>query len=257
MSDQGWTTQITKVKSNDIRLRGYRIDDLMGEISFSEAIYLVLMGELPDEPTKQLIQAILVSSVDHGVTPPSVMAARTAASTGASLNASVAAGVLSINRFHGGAIHDCMGVLQEAIDLVSEEGKAIDAAAEEIVNQYRERKQRIAGFGHRLHTDDPRTAKLFAIAKDTGKEGEGIKMILAMQKVFEAGGKVLPINVDGAIAAVLIDLQIPQELANAFFIMARVPGFVAHTYEEHTTQRPMRHINPAEHHYQGPADRSL
>ena len=257
MSDRGWETQITQVKPNEIRLRGYRIDELMGEITFVEAIYLALLGELPDAPTKLMMQAILVSSVDHGVTPPSVMAARTAASTGSPLNAAVAAGVLSINRFHGGAIYDCMGVLREAIEIVNDAGKSIDAAAEEIVDRYRTRKIRIAGFGHRIHSADPRTKKLFAIAMETGLADNGIKMILAIQNAFEKRDKALPINVDGGIAAVLVDLKIPQELANAFFIMARVPGLVAHVYEEQTTQRPMRRINSDEHHYDGPVDRSL
>ncbi len=78
----------------------------MGKISFSQAIYLVLKGELPSPEVGRLLDAIFVSSVDHGAGPPSVLAARTVASTGAELNAAVAAGVLAINRFHGGAIEE-------------------------------------------------------------------------------------------------------------------------------------------------------
>ena len=70
-------------------------------------------------------------------------------------------------------------------------------------------------------------------------------------------GRKLPINVDGAIAAVLCELDFSPRLANAFFMMSRVPGLVAHIFEEQTTQKPMRKINPEDHEYDGPEDRSL
>ena len=82
-------------------------------------------------------------------------------------------------------------------------------------------------------------------------------MMMAFQKAFHESGKDLPINVDGAIAALLIDLKMPRELANAFFIMARVPGLVAHIHEEQTRERPMRRIHPSDHTYDGPAPRDL
>ena len=95
------------------------------------------------------------------------------------------------------------------------------------------------------------------MAEECGVAGDGIAMIRGIQKALSATGKNLPINVDGAIAALLIDLEIPQALANAFFIMARVPGLVAHIYEEQTRERPMRRINPSDHEFDGPKARSL
>src|SRR5438045_4411882 len=85
-------------------VRGHDIAQLMGRSSFGAAVFLILKGEMPDEKTARLMDAILVSSIDHGATPPSALAARTVASTGASLSASVAAGIMSINKHHGGAI---------------------------------------------------------------------------------------------------------------------------------------------------------
>ncbi|MDH4272336.1 MAG: citryl-CoA lyase, partial [Candidatus Aminicenantes bacterium] len=76
-----WKTGITSVQPNKVRLRGYPIDELMGKISFSQAIYLVLKGELPSPEVGKLLDAIFVSSVDHGAGPPSVLTARTVAST--------------------------------------------------------------------------------------------------------------------------------------------------------------------------------
>jgi citrate synthase len=257
MSDQSWKTAITEIKPNEVRLRGYCMEALMGKVTFAQAIFLALTGELPTSGVARLLDAMLVSSIDHGATPPSALAARTAASTGAPLNAAVAVGVLSINRFHGGAIHDCMVVLLDGIQRSSESGETIETIAAALIDEYRAAKKRIAGLGHRIHTDDPRTAKLFALAEELKVAGEGVAMIRALQSTLTASGKALPINVDGAIAALLVDLDIPLELANAFFFMARVPGLVAHVYEEQTRERPMRRIHPTDHSYDGPEPRSL
>ena len=70
-------------------------------------------------------------------------------------------------------------------------------------------------------------------------------------------GKILPINVDGAIAALLCELDFDPVFANAFFMIARVPGLVAHIYEEKTRYKPMRKIHPTDVEYDGPEGRSL
>jgi len=257
MTDLSWKTSITEIKPNEVRLRGYRIDELMGSISFAEAVYLGFKGELPPADVARMMNAILVSSIDHGASPPSALAARTVASTGAPLNAAVAAGILSINRHHGGAIQGCMEVLQSGIDRVNQSGETVDKIAADLVAEHKASDKRIAGLGHRIHTDDPRTAKLFQLAQELGIAGDGLQMINAIQSSLEEAGKALPINVDGAIAAVLLDLDIPSELANAIFFIARVPGLILQAHEEQTRERPMRRIHPTEISYDGPAPRSL
>src|SRR5947199_5157737 len=102
-----WNTAITRVEPNKVAVRGYNIAELIGRVSFGAAVYLILTGELPSPAVARLMDAILVSSIDHGATPPSALAARTVASTGATLSAAVAAGIMSINRHHGGAIEAC------------------------------------------------------------------------------------------------------------------------------------------------------
>lgn len=135
---------------------------------------------------------------------------------------------------------------------------SLTEAAEKIVSQYRSEKKRINGFGHRIHSNDPRKVKLFSMASDLGLSGEYVEMALAIEKALaDATGKNLPINVDGAIAALLCDLNIPVKLANAFFIMARLPGLVAHIYEEQTREKLMRKIDPTDHSYDGPGDREI
>lgn len=246
-----WHTAITEIQPNAIRLRGYTLDSLMGAVTFGQAIYLALVGELPTPQMGRLIDAILVASIDHGATPPSTLAARTAASTGAPFNAAVAAGLLSINQHHGGAIEDCMHMIQSAMQSRAAQACSIEEAAAALVRSYKENKKRLPGFGHRIHTDDPRTKRLLTIAQEEGVAGEAVAMVQALALAVMQSGKALPINVDGAIAALLLDMNIVPELGNTFFMIARLPGLIAHVYEEKTRERPMRVIHPTNHQYDG------
>jgi citrate synthase len=252
-----WRTAITQVQPNELRLRGYRIDELMGRITFAQAIYLALIGTLPTPETGQLLDAILVASIDHGATPPSALAARTAASTGAPLNAATAAGILSINQYHGAAIENSMRMIFKVLE--GAEGAAqIEAAAEDLVAQQLAAGQRLPGFGHRIHSADPRVSRLFEMAQELGIAGRGVAVAQHIAAALNRQtGRALPVNVDGAIAALLVDLELPLALANAFFIIARVPGLIAQIYEEQTRERPMRPIHPTDHDYDGPLPRDL
>jgi len=258
MGELHWKTAITDVKPNKVCLRGYPIDQLMGKISFAQAIYLVLKGELPSAEVGRLVDAIFVSSVDHGASPPSVLAARTVASTGAELNSAIAAGVTAISRFHGGAIEEGMILFLEIAARMNEKEASEDEASREVLQEMKEKGKRASGFGHRIHTQDPRTEKLFSLAEELGLAGKFVRIARAAEKLLaELIGKRLPINVDGAIAALLCELDIPPDIGNAFFIIARVPGLVAHIHEERTRMRPMRKIDPQDFEYDGPAERKV
>jgi citrate synthase len=258
MKEETWKTAITKVEPNKLLLRGYRIDELMGNVSFAQAIFLAIKGELPSKEEAKMIDVMLVSSIDHGVTPPSCLSARTIASAGAPLNAALAGGILAISKHHGGAIEDCMKVIQQAVKRKKETHKTEEETAALLLKEYKEKNKRFPGFGHRYHTRDPRTVRLFQIASDLGIAGEHVQMARAIETALEReGGKKLPINVDGAIAALLCEMNFPPELANAFFIFARIPGLVAHVYEEQMRMKPMRHINSKDHEYDGISERNL
>jgi len=252
-----WHTAITQIQPNSVRVRGYDIAELMGAVSFGAAVYLILRGELPDEPTARLMDAILVSSIDHGATPPSVLAARTVASTGASLSQSVAAGISSINRWHGGAIQDCDKQLGRIIERAEREGASLEKAAAAELAEMKQRRERMSGFGHRVHTSDPRTTRLFALAEQAGKVGRFVEAAHAVERAFAQSGRALPINVDGAIGAILADLGFEPGVMNGLFMIARTPGLIAHVVEEQARQKPMRTIDPTNHAYDGPGERSL
>ncbi|MGA2585689.1 MAG: citryl-CoA lyase [Candidatus Aminicenantales bacterium] len=256
MPDEKWKTAITDVKPNKIVMRGYPVDELLGKISFAQAVYLILKGEWPTPDVGKLIDAVLVASIDHGASPPSTLAARTVASTGGELNAAIAAGVLAINKFHGGAIEEGQRLFLEIAERAGELGGNEEKAAKDVLDEMKAGGKRASGYGHRLHTKDPRTGKLFALAENLHLAEKHVRIARLVERILgERMGKILPINVDGAIAALLCDLGIPPEIGNAFFIISRVPGIVAHVHEEKTRMKPMRKIDPENFEYDGPPER--
>lgn len=252
-----WSTAITQIQPNRVAVRGYDIAELMGRVSFGQAVYLILRGELPSPKVGALMDAMLVSSIDHGATPPSALAARTVASTGASLSASVAAGIMSINQHHGGAIADASRILKRVIDRAELPKSSLDDAAQSVLDEEKAADRRIPGFGHRYHTNDPRTARLLALAKEAGVEGPYIEAARALERRFAVSGKRLPMNVDGALGAILAQMGFPPEVMNGIFMIARTPGLVAHVHEERTRQPAMRRIDPVAHTYDGPTQKKL
>src|ERR687891_1639376 len=131
-TDAKWRTALTGIEPNKILLRGYPLDEVMGRLSFGESIYLLLMGECPSPGIGRLMEAILVSFIDHGATPPSTLAARNTATTGASTRACVAAGLLGFGKYHGGDIESCMQFLDTGLDMVRK-GSTLREAAERLV----------------------------------------------------------------------------------------------------------------------------
>ncbi len=258
MTTEKWPTAVTNIEPNTIQLRGYPIEELMGNKSFVEVIWLALRGELPQGNEGKMLEVILTASIDHGVTPPSALAAMTAAGTGAPVNAALAAGILSINKYHGGAIENCMKIIIRTIDKAGVEGVSDAVAARRVVVTRRAEKRRMEGFGHRYHTEDPRRDRLFELAEEYGVRDRHIDVAIYLEEeLIKQTGKELRLNVDGAIGAVLLELGFEPEMANAFFIMARIPGLLAHIGEEWERFRPMRKIVPDQWEYDGEPERHL
>ncbi len=258
-----WRTAITQIEPNKILVRGYVLDELMGRVSFGEAVYLVLTGELPSRDVGRLIEALLVSSIDHGVTPPSTLAARNVATTGAPTRAAAAAGVLAFGSplGGGGSIDACFHFLEQGLGLVGE-WVSYDDAARRLVEQLHEEGHVPPGFGHRFHSQDPRAGRLLQLALELDLEGPHVRLLRSVERVLAERREAnedppLPINADGAIAAVCGDLGLGAETASVLFMVSRLPGIVAHALEERQRQPPMRQIDPAGHTYDGPGERRL
>ncbi len=248
---QRWGTAMTKTAPGVIAPRGYRVEELMGRITFTDVIHLMYRGELPDAATRQLLDAILVASIDHSTTSPSAMTARTVASAGANVQLAATAGLLAINDSHGGALGPCMIILQEVVERA--ESSDVETAAKEVVAERRARRERIPGFGHRVHSTDPRTARLFGIAEDLGFHTVYDDAAKAVEAALNDNpDKAIPMNLDGVIAAIFCGLGLPPELANPLFMTSRFVGITMQAFEEHDRYRPMRKIYLDRWEYDGP-----
>src|SRR5215468_5129637 len=140
MSNPFWNTSLSHVSKNKILIRGYRVEDLMERCSFGDVVYLTFRGELPTGMQGRMIEMILTSSTDHAFLAPSIDATRFAASGGIPLQASIAAGVITLGDHHGGAIEQCAQLLQDAVP------QGLPAAG--IVARFKAEKKRIPGMGH-------------------------------------------------------------------------------------------------------------
>lgn len=199
-----------------------------------------------------MMEAIFVSVIDHGIAPPSVISARAVASGGNALNVGVAAGVMAFGSAHGGALEDAMKFLQE--------GVKSQRSVEDTVREYLSTKKPIPGFGHRYYKDfDPRTKRLFELAKNYGFYGKHCEFAQQVEEeIFKQKGKRIVLNVDGAIAAVVSEMGFDWRLGKGFFIIGRVPGLVAHVYEELTTEKPFsKRLSSEEIEYTGIEPREL
>jgi len=244
MDEPFWKTSLSSVQPNKILIRGYRVQDLMAHCSFGDIIYLTFKGDLPMGNEGRMIEMIVVSSTDHSLLAPSIDATRFVASGGVPLQASVAAGVISLGDHHGGAIEQCAKLLQDSVKS--------GATAAEIVSDFRLRRQRVPGFGHPWHDQDPRTVTLLAKAKEWKISGGHVALTESIAEELK-----LPANIDGVISGIISDMGIPWQYGRAFFIVPRVVGLAAHAVEETSRERPFRVIDINDVAYDGPPERDL
>jgi citrate synthase len=251
-----WRTAIVDSRDGQIRYRGYDAVALMTGRTFTDTIFLLHQGRLPSVGERALLDAILTGVADHGAGAPSCAAARLALSGNRqSVSAAVAAGILAVGDDHGGAGMGCMEMIGAAVARMRAEGLSVEAAAALWADEARRERKRLAGLGHRVHHVDPRTAVLFDMAHKAGVAGAGVRFMQALEKAAAERIKPLPINIDGALAALLYDMQFPPVFGRLLFIIGRVAGLTAEVAEELARERPMRIRIPVE--YDGEPAKSL
>lgn len=244
-----WSTAITDVRENKELVRGYDLGELIQKKSFVEVIYLVLRGELPSANETRMLNALFTACIDHGVGVSSALVSRLVVSTGNSLHTALASGILAFGTLHGSAVEDAAYFFQKYKNESDIGG---------FVKELREKKVRIPGYGHKVLEDDPRTESIFAVARDTGIYGTHCVFACAVRDALNAvSSKKLPLNVDGALAAVLLDMGFDPRLTKGFFIIGRVPGLVAHIHEEMTAGPGLRRLTEDETEYVGKEERDL
>jgi citrate synthase len=252
-----WRSAIAHSDEHHLWIRGEDVTALMRSASFADLVFLLHRARLPTVAERRLIDAILIAVADHGAGAPSCAAARLAASGNReSFSAAIAAGILAIGDEHGGAGAECMENIGTGIGYVRSEKISLEEAAGRLIQHLRAQGKRIAGLGHRVHKDsDPRTETLFDLARQSGLAGEGIAFMEALCAATAREYRKLPINIDGALAAVLFDLGFPPALGKLIFIIGRVAGLTAEVLEEYSREKPMRIRIPVI--YDGPPPHSL
>jgi len=251
-------TAISTSDAATITVRGRDLcSELIGKIDFADYFFLMLMGREPTADQRFFVNALLVAIAEHGLVP-SVQAARmTLAAAPEALQGAVAAGLLGSGSVVLGSAETAGYFLHDLVE-ASKEKPAREAAFERVA-EMRRTKTAIPGFGHPQHAGgDPRANVLLDHAKTRGLDGPYIRMLRTVAEVLpEALGRPLPININGAIPAILLEIGFPVTAMKSISILARTAGLLAHLQEE--TERPIGFImsNAAAEAitYDGPAPR--
>lgn len=236
-----WRTSIIDMEPGRIEIRGHPIQELIGEISFPQMIWLMVRGDLPAPAQAALFESALVAAVDHGPQAPSIAAARMAATCGIGLQSAMASAVNMLGDVHGGAGEQAIAMFHHI--------RAHDGDLTAALDDWRaEHGRYLPGYGHRFHKPvDPRAPRLLGLVDaaaeagtvtgDFARLGRDIEAALAAER-----GKPVPMNIDGATAVIYAELGFPAPLARGLFCLSRSVGILAHAWEQ--TQQGGRNKGP-------------
>ncbi|MEJ1969414.1 MAG: citryl-CoA lyase [Rhizomicrobium sp.] len=234
-------TAISTADAASITVRGRDLcSELIGKIDFTDYFFLLLMGKAPTDDQRFFVNALLVAIAEHGLVP-SVQAARmTFAAAPEAIQGAVAAGLLGSGSVVLGSAETAGYFLHDLVE-AAKNGKPADIAAARI-REMRKARTAIPGFGHPQHAGgDPRANVLIALAKQRGLNGPYLAMLQTVSEVLpEALGRPLPININGVIPAILLEIGFPLTALKSISILARTAGLLAHLQEE--AQRPIGFI---------------
>ena len=227
-SQMGWST------TDKIVVRGHDLpNELIGHIDLGGMAFLEIMGRLPTAPEADMFNALLVTLVEHGMTPQAIASRMISAAAPEALQAAVAAGLCGVGSVFAGGSEQCAKILQEALQdrPVADD---LDQIAVGIVESHVARKVVIPGIGHPVHKPiDPRTPVLFAIAERNGFRGRYVALLEAISREAERRlQRALPINATGAIGAVLCELGFSWRICRGIAVISRAVGLVGHIAEE-------------------------
>ena len=222
-------TRISTYDEHGVTIRGKSlVDDIIGEMSFTQMIYLQIMGKVPTPSQIRVLDAVLVTLVDHGL--PAALSARLVymASPDA-LQSAIATGILSMGSQFGGVMEEIGRNLLRIKDAAEP-----DAEAAAVVASYRASRAMVPGFGHPHHKpEDPRTVKLLKVAEEEGLSGAHVGALRLLASAVDASlGKHITINATAGIAALLGELGIPWRVMRGFAAISRTPGIVGQLLEE-------------------------
>ncbi|MHB9797524.1 citryl-CoA lyase [Pseudomonas sp. MT3] len=231
MSTQAPRTQLCSHGPDAIHYRDANlVDELIGKAGFVEVFLRQTFGRQPSAAELTIVDAVLVTLMEHGLTPSVIAARMVYSSSPENLQAGVAAGLLAVASRFVGTMEPAAGLLRRIV----EAGEQGAAEARRIAAEHRAQRQPVPGFGHHLHRpDDPRAVALLELAARTGTFGRHCEALQALAgAIDEAAGRHITINATGAVAALLGDIGVPPELMRGFAVLSRAAGLVAHIAEE-------------------------
>lgn len=239
--DLKFVTSISTHTKNGLVLRDESLSNLIHEADFVSTLFLSIVGRKPENKEKILLNAILVAGIDHGINPASAFVPRVVASSGNSVFVSMATALLSLGKYHGGAVTGAMKLFKK----INDAGDDIENKSDELVEFYLSNNKIIPGFGHPIYKEvDPRTRDLFDLARKNNFDIEYMNIAKQLEHTIEEKfGKRLVLNIDGSIAALLMTMKIDPLAGNAIFGISRVVGSIAHILEEENSGNWVRRIN--------------
>ncbi len=228
-------TAIATSDADTITIRGRDLcGDLIGKVGFTDYFYFLVTGAMPTDDQRFFTDAVLVAIAEHGLVP-SVQAARmTLAAAPEAWQGAMAAGLLGVGSVVAGSSEAAGKFLVELLEEAKTSGVSHEEAAKAGLKRLVAAKQKVPGLGHPQHaTGDPRANVLLSLADARGVSGDHIGMLRLLEKhALAITGRKLPINVSGAIPAVMLDVGWPVEAMKGLPLLARTAGLVAHLYEE-------------------------
>lgn len=254
-------TEIANTAPGHVWVRGYPVEDLMGNYHYAELVALVLKGDLPSREEAILMDAILGSILSHGFDDTSEPVARFTASGNPDPIAACAAGILSIGAHQGGATRTAAEFIDRVFEKYGQPSK--DAEFEKIAAEAAEEciqtKYRIPGFGHPVHKEfDPRSKRLFELAEELDMVGPYTRMYRAIHSAFnKQRGKEIVINADGAAGVMMADLGFDPLYMEVMVAISFLPGILASAVEEIRKGIPFRVLPPVIAEYTGPEPREV
>jgi citrate synthase len=224
------TTRIAKHDARDITIRGKSLcEDLIGKLTFTEMSYFHVVGRMPTAAETAVLDACLVTLIEHGLTPSVLVTRLVASSAPEALQAAVAAGLLAVGSVFVGTVEGSAALLARIVT-----AGGVEAEASRVASEHKASGRPLPGFGHPEHKpDDPRPARIFAVAAAHGLSGRHVAALQALGRAVDATyGKHITINATGAVAAALLDAGVPTEIMRGFAVLARCAGLVGHVLEE-------------------------
>lgn len=229
-----WTTEVADVADADVFLRGYSLTELMGELPFAGAAYLLIRGEIPTPGQARMLDMMLCSILDYSLYKPGTAAARYAVSGNPQMTAGMAVAVLSVGEYTL-APEDAGAFIAESYADYKDSGRPMREAAEDLVAELTAQRRRVPGFGHpEFKFKDPRAQNLRRTAVEEDVWGGACDWYEAIHEAFVTAIErpQVPINEVGMMAAILVQMGFAPAEMTGIALISSMPGVVAHVSEE-------------------------